>query len=189
MASVKFSILMPSLEDRAEQRQLLLDHLNHQAEEANVREEIEILVLIDRGEVSTGKKRNQLIEKAKGTFCAFVDDDDWVHDTYISETLRIIEQYPDIDCIGFIGEITCGMIKKRFIHSRSIKEWREDDYAYYRCPNHLNPIRTSIAKKFKFPDIVRGEDSDFSFQLRDSNALKSEYMICDRIMYHYRAKG
>jgi hypothetical protein len=50
--------------------------------------------------------------------------------------------------------------------------------------NHLNPIKTDIAKQIGFPDISDGEDSNFWERLAKSNLIKTHTYI-EEIMYHY----
>jgi len=46
--------------------------------------------LSDKGEKSTGEKRNLLYGMAKGKYVCSIDDDDWVPDTYIYEILKAV---------------------------------------------------------------------------------------------------
>jgi hypothetical protein len=55
---------------------------------------------------------------------------------------------------------------------------------YYRCPNHLNPIKREIALQVMFPELSRGEDRDFSMRVK--RLLKKEEYI-DGIIYFYKA--
>lgn len=58
---------------------------------------------------------------------------------------------------------------------------------YERYPNHLNCIKSSIAKQFKFPDISHGEDTDWATQIFNSCLIKTEHYI-DKVLYHYQFK-
>jgi hypothetical protein len=55
---------------------------------------------------------------------------------------------------------------------------------YYRPPNHLNVIKASIAKQFKFPEKNFGEDMEWSMQIQQSGLLKTEAHI-DETLYYY----
>jgi hypothetical protein len=49
--------------------------------------------------MSIGAKRQRLIESAQGRYVVFIDDDDWVPDTYVEDILEATITLPD--CIGF----------------------------------------------------------------------------------------
>lgn len=170
------SILIPSLKKREKQLNQLLDLLVKQKTS-----DIEIVAMVDSGELSVGTKRQQLLEKANGRYISFVDDDDTVSQTYTSSILKSIRLEPDV--VGICGIITTdGNNPKKFIHSLRYRTWSEDSAAYYRNPNHLNPVKKELALKAGFLDMNCGEDREYSKRLLPF--LKSETMI-DEIMYYY----
>lgn len=60
---------------------------------------------------------------------------------------------------------------------------------YERYPNHLNCIKSSIAKKFKFPETNHGEDTDWATQIHKSGLIKTEHYIPEIIYYYdYKSK-
>jgi glycosyltransferase involved in cell wall biosynthesis len=173
----KLSILICSLQERADKLRKLLNRLEPQKTE-----EVEILIELDNRERSTGEKRNALIEKAAGEYIAFVDDDDLVSTDYIQKILAASETSPD--CIGMEGLITFQSknITRKFIHSMKYSSWFTKDDVYYRCPNHLNPVKRDIAKKVGFLNISVGEDHDYSNRLFP--LLKTEVYIQEPIYYY-----
>ncbi len=54
-------------------------------------------------------------------------------------------------------------------------DWFERDGVYYRCPNHLNPVRRSLAIRAGFPARSFREDLDYSLALRP--LLRSEVFL------------
>lgn len=174
--SKKLSILICSLASRADKLQRLMNVLQPQ-----INETVELLIKTDNGEMPIGKKRNILLEEATGTYIAFVDDDDLVSEDYVKKILEAIESSPD--CIGIQGIITFqGQSPRMFIHSLKYKEWFEQNNVYYRCPNHLNPVKRDIALQVKFPETNFGEDKDYSTRLLPF--LKEERFISG-VVYHY----
>lgn len=174
--SKKFSILICSLASRADKLQRLMNALQPQ-----INESVELLIKTDNGEMPIGKKRNLLLEEATGDYIAFVDDDDLVSDDYVKKILEATESKPD--CCGIQGIITFqGQNPKMFIHSLRYKEWFEQNNIYYRCPNHLNPVKREIALQVRFPETNFGEDKDYSVRLLPF--LKEEYFISG-VVYHY----
>lgn len=195
---MKLSILICSLFNRASSLKRLLDILEKQTTS-----QVEVLVIKDNGKMSVGSKRNSLLEKAQGQYICFVDDDDLVSEDYISKILAAIKTEPD--CCGIEGLISLCLrvrnkrrstltgrkqwmkgprIQRKFIHSIKYKTWFEKDHVYYRCPNHLNPIKKELALQIGFPNIYTGEDKDYSQRLLP--LLKTEVYI-EKPIYFYLA--
>jgi len=176
ISSKKLSILICSLSSRADKLQRLMTVLQPQVNDA-----VEILIKTDNGEMTIGAKRNLLLEEATGEYIAFVDDDDLVSEDYVKKILEATESKPD--CCGIQGIITFqGQSPRMFIHSLKYKEWFEQNNVYYRCPNHLNPVKREIALLVKFPELNFGEDKDYSNRL--VTLLKEERFISG-VIYHY----
>lgn len=184
MQQPQLSILVCSLESRAGLLGALLRHLTQQIHPHG--QEAEVLVDVDNGEKSIGAKRNDLLSRANGRYVAFVDDDDWVPEYYVSDILAALHDNPDVDCLGFRGVVAVdGGQPSEFIHSLECKDWYVREGVYYRTPNHLNPVRREIARDAGFPGISHGEDHDYSRGVQ--NRAKSEVML-PRGMYHYSAR-
>jgi glycosyltransferase involved in cell wall biosynthesis len=174
------SVLTCTLQSRIKKFSELNNHLKAQAKKYS---QIELLASIDNGEKTIGEKRNELLNAASGEYVVFVDDDDMVSDDYVYQILKAI-QHKKTDCYGIIGFIlNKDKSKKKFIHSLKYKEWFEDENAYYRCPNHLNPIRREHALAVGFKNISQGEDHDFSKRIQP--LLKTEIFI-PKPLYFYR---
>ena len=181
------SILIPSLVSRKQHLDLLCSYISNQIHQYMVDKKIDvnvsILCQIDNGEMSIGQKRNELLGGAKGEYICFIDDDDTIAANYIQLVLEAIETNPD--CCSLNGLITTdGGNPKAFIHSIKYNTWYEENNIYYRPPNHLNCIKSSIAKQFKFPCINSGEDADWSMQIAKSGLLKTESEINETIYYY-----
>jgi glycosyltransferase involved in cell wall biosynthesis len=171
------SILIVSLKKRKHLLDQLLRVLQIQ-----LTDEVEVLISSDDGEIPIGTKRNNLLNKASGKYVCFIDDDDLVSPFYTKYILEALKTSPD--CVGLQGIISLKTQgPKIFIHSLSYASWFEKDGVYYRCPNHLNPVKTEIAKNVKFPDISSGEDRVYSYNLKDK--LKTEVYINKPIYYYY----
>lgn len=154
----KLSILICHLPSRVHYLDRLLQVLRPQLRpDVNIR--------IDGGEGSVGAKRNRLLQAATGLYSAFVDDDDLVSMDYVERILRASSQ--GFDCCSLTGEITVdGGVPRTFSHSmKHGPEWREENGVYLRPPNHLNAVRSEIAKQVTFPDSSFGEDHRWSTRL------------------------
>ncbi len=179
---VKLSVLICTITSRKDLLKRLLNCLHKQIEFG-----VEILIEEDDGKIPIGAKRNTLIRRARGEYCCFIDDDDLVSENYISEILKAIKNKPD--CCSLKGIMTSnGENPVEFYHSIEFCEWfdKEDEKGvktYFRCPNHLNVIKTSICNKVMFnPKMNIGEDRDFSERVLIH--LKKEQPL-DKSTYFY----
>lgn len=176
----KLSILIPTLPIREKLSSVLF--LRLQEQKKAFPDQVEILTN-DNHLISIGAKRQLMLQAARGEYLCFIDDDDRIADNYIALIMGGIETNPD--CCSLNGIITTdGKDPKPFKHSIDYDSMYERDGVYYRPPNHLNTVRSSIAKQMKFPDWERSEDSNYCFQLRDSGLLKVEYKI-EPVLYFY----
>lgn len=177
---MKLSILICTIPSRAEMFNRLQGHLLLQL---NIEREVEILSDDDLL-LSIGAKRNNLINKAKGEFVVFIDDDDWVSSEYVGLLLSAIKSNPNADCVGIQGIITTnGVNEKQWYISKDYQTWHEKDDIYYRTPNHISPVRRTIALKHGFPDWNFSEDNLYSKMIYPH--LKTEVKVTENI-YHYR---
>jgi len=175
---IRLSILICSLVERQKQLSALLRDLDKQKTD-----EVEILVNTDNRQKTTGAKRNELLLQAKGDYIAFVDDDDKVASDYTKKILAAIQTNPDsIGIEGSIAFASKGVVRK-FIHSIQYDHWFQRDRIYYRCPNHISPVRRELALKVMFPDVCIGEDKIYSEKLYP--LLKTEVYIQNPIYFYF----
>jgi glycosyltransferase involved in cell wall biosynthesis len=175
-----FTIAIATIETRKAQFDALMAHLAKQVPGHSV----EIISECDNKQISIGRKRQNLLERARGKYIAFVDDDDWTSDRYVPLIMKALESQPD--CVGFLIDCTSngGPIKKA-IASIRYKEWREnaDGYAHCRSPYHKTPVKTELALKAGFPDLRYGEDRIFSQKI--VHLVKTETFV-NEVCYQYR---
>ena len=176
-----------TLPDREESFNRLTQELSQLI--ANHGEKVEVVVSRDNGEKTVGQKRNEVIDHAKGEFICFIDDDDGVSDSYIDYIVSTIENHP-IDGIGFKGlYYNSGTPSMIFSHANKngghfVTSHEKYGYMQHRPLNHLNPVKTNIARQIKFPEKNYGEDTDYCDRLLASGLIKSEAYI-DVVLYHY----
>lgn len=183
---MKLSILICTIDSRVKIFNKLMVNLLEQIKDKTG--QVQILIEYDMGTISIGEKRNKLLQRAEGEYLCFIDDDDWVCDNYVDLLLNAAES--GRDCASLKGIITFdGVNPEIFEHSLKYKEWKTNpegsEIRYERYPNHLNMVKSDIAKQFKFPVSNHGEDHDWSKQAHESGLLKTEYYI-DEILYYYR---
>lgn len=133
-----------------------------------------------------GVKRNRLLSVAHGDYIVFIDDDDTISPDYVQKILKATETNPD--CIGISGLITTnGQDKRQWHISKDFGSWYEHANCYYRTPNHISPIRRELALQAGFPEIVHGEDYEYSKRLLP--LLKTEVKVEGNIyFYNYWTK-
>jgi len=182
---IVLSILIPTLHKRKGLLSKLLTELNKQRTP-----DIEILTYADDGQVTTGKKRNELIKQAVGNYIVAIDDDDMVAPTYIEDILLAAKHNPD--CITFNGWMeTDGANRTEFrlgIGYPYIATTEKGKIVYLRYPNHITPIRRTIALTVPFPNVTMGEDYDWATKLNDGKLLKTEVRI-NKPLYFYQYKS
>ena len=144
---------------------------------------IQILVETDNKQKSTGYKRQLLLDKSKGEYIVFIDDDDIVPDYYIEEMYDACMS--GADCIAINGRMTTNgsdeiawRLSKDYQNETIIENGRP---VYLRRTNHITAVKREIALAAGFNDVSNGEDKYYSERLN----LKTEYKI-EKPMYHYR---
>jgi len=177
MKSPMLSILICSLMQRKELLLRLLGLFDLQKNPC-----VEILIEVDDGTMTVGEKRGLLLNKARGEYVAFVDDDDLVSNNYVEKILAAIKDKPD--CCGMEGLIRFERkrVVKKFVHSIQYDHWFEMNGIYCRCPNHLSPVKREYALQTGFKPIMRGEDRDYSMRLLP--LLKTEVYITGPIYFY-----
>ena len=154
---------------------------------------IEVLIYVDGGEMSTGEKSNELMKQATGRYLCRFDADDVPTIYYMDVLAEGIKK--NVDCVSLMGMMTTDDSNpEKFEHSLKYSSYRTNENAKYgevkyeRFPNHLNCVRASIAKKFRYPDKTISEDTDFATQMFKSGLLKTEHYD-PRVIYYYRYKS
>ena len=163
-ADPQLSILICHLPERETLLQNLVMELVQQINEGPV----EIWIDNTIPEIQTiGAKRNVLMDVATGRYLAFIDDDDTVTGNYVRLILNAIRE--GNDCIGIVGILKRqGKPDWQFRHSITVGRWCKDKQKriYFRTPNHLNPVKSELAKQVMFPEMNYGEDKSYSDKLR-----------------------
>lgn len=181
----RLSILICTLPERKHFLERVMHRLKPQ-----LTNEIEVLISDENKDVPIGKKRNDLMNKAIGEYICFIDDDDWVSEKYIEKILKATDYKPDV--IGFNSIITIDQQTPRRVeitlnhdnwdHKMGKINGEDHPVVYYRCPNHLSPVKRKIALNINFPEISNQEDKFYSLSLQ--NFCREEIYI-NEYMYYY----
>lgn len=180
---MKLSILIPTLPERHQMLRQLMANLSSQA--TQFPGEVEIKINDAGRSMRTGEKRNTMITLADGDYVVFVDDDDKLDRSYVYEIMKALESNPD--CVTFNGWMTTNGSHRVDFVIKLGEKYEERGGKYYRFPNHIVPIRRSIAEQVKFPNITQGEDYIWAKQINDRRLLKTSVHI-DKQLYWYDFK-
>lgn len=171
------SILIPTLPERAHLLQRVCEHLGTYDVS-----KVEILTDSRPRGTTTGKKRNDLIDRAQGEYIVFVDDDDFPQPNYINTLLEALKA--GTDCVTFNGWYTeNGGPRINFVIKLGEK-YEARMGKVYRWPNHIVPIKKRIAQSVRFPDRTTGEDYEWSKQIADRRLIKTSVHI-EKDLYYY----
>ena len=143
--------------------------------------EVEIITHEDNRELAIGEKRNILLDKAKGKMISFVDDDDDLSGDYFQLIVQKIKQNNNLDAIEifcfifhqgnskFNSYVFKGLTKNfknklpnNFIFTPSVHYTHK---LLNSKISQLNPIRTDLARRVKYPNIPIHEDFVFAQKL------------------------
>lgn len=190
LKTIQWSILIPTLESRRASFEIVFQQLQAQIKAANLQDQIEIVVYRDDREIPVGAKRNMLLDLARGEYVSSVDDDDLVSENYITKIYNNILQNPDCapDCISLEGIMTfCDGQPTKFIHAKKYLEYSSSPNLLLRPPTHLDVIKTSIAKQFRFSDTKNWqEDQEWALKISAAGVIKTEIHIDSEPLYFYK---
>lgn len=187
---IKLSILIASIIERNDYLARNLYRFDKQIKENGFEDVVELVVIVDNKEMSIGKKRQSLLEKSKGEWVVFFDDDDKPSENYIRLIMEAIMSDPDADCCGINGVMTTnGSNLQTWVHRLGMT-WIGDGrkklrsgFDYERNIIHFNPVKREKALAAGFKDMRFGEDKDYSDRL--NKLLKKEVFIAEPL-FHYQ---
>jgi hypothetical protein len=101
--------------------------------------------------------------------------------------VNVIESGMGVDCIAISGVMTTnGNLPQCFEHSIKYERWENRPGLMVRTPNHLNPVKRSLALETGFTNMDHGEDKDYADRLRPR--LKKEAPSGGTYFYFQRDK-
>tara|TARA_R100000458_G_scaffold11747_2_gene9544 strand:+ start:11693 stop:12319 length:627 start_codon:yes stop_codon:yes gene_type:complete len=188
--NIKLSILILSIPTRFDIVKPLIDKLLNQIGD---REDVEILSLMDNKSLHIYEKRNELLNIARGSHIAWLDDDDDVADNYVECLTQAIETAPFSDVISF--NQTCYLEGKKALVFASmdnptndpvVLDWSSQKYKdTLRRPWHWCVWKTTLARSERFREKYDAggqscEDIDWLERLypkvRDHIYLKDQFL-------------
>lgn len=182
-AAPSWSILVPTLGERAPLFKRLMDQLLPQTEPYGGR--VQVRAWFNNGRPSLPEIRQRMVNETKTDYLCFVDDDDLVAPYYVDEIVTALHDRPDY--VGF--QVQCysdGHPIAVAYHSLEYARWRNFRGTFQRDISHINPIKSALARRADFRRARKGtaEDRLWAEQLRNARTLQSQALV-PRIMYHY----
>jgi hypothetical protein len=114
-----------------------------------------------------------------------------VSEDYVSQILAALQFGPD--AVGFkVNRYVNGRLTGLAVHTDRFK-WNRTAQGggnWYQCDrviNHLNPVKTEIARRVRFPEsgvAILAEDIDYATRLKASGLIKREVFL-DKVVYDY----
>lgn len=211
--AMRWSILICGLFKRQKSIEALIAKLVNQIVLAKLENAVEIVLFIDSGELTTGYKRQVLVNQSHGEYVSFIDDDDDVSEEYVSKIYRALNRAPDVVALKGIkivrnqlfyiffqstsftkpfpvgGGLNDTVITLPFDNGELVARWPmaaglSQIYIVCRYVSHLNPMRRDIALRCPYPDKTLAEDLEQTICLYKSGLLRNEVVIND-ILYFY----
>jgi glycosyltransferase involved in cell wall biosynthesis len=188
MTSPLLTIMLPTTIDRRKTFYPLLEEIKKQITKNKYEDIVEVIIDEDNKEKSIGKKRQDLLEKARGKYVVGIDSDDWIAEDYLDCIITSLKENPSIDHVGFLEDCDIDGDKSISIFSIRNKFWAEnqDGYDHIRCANPKSVILREKALQVGYEDSRYGEDRVFSEAV--TSLLTSEVFI-EKPLYLYRYKS
>jgi len=181
---ILLSILTASIPERADKLEMLTAKITAQIGDLPV----EHLVFLDNRKRTIGAKRDALLRIARGTFIAYVDDDDTVSPDYVASLVEAIKTTASpndqVDVITFAQ-----FARVDEAHAKIVFGLRQEnqpfvpDTAVLRAAWHVCAWRRSVAILSHFPESNYGEDWAFAEPL---NRIARSSIHLDKVLHYYR---
>lgn len=138
------------------------------------------------GGVSIGKKRGNLVKRAKGVYVCFLDDDDQISPRYVETLLRLCNEDADVCTFRNISKFD-GYWAMFDLSLENPNEQSRDNEMVLRKPWHICPVRREYAQSVEFPNISYGEDWEWfeKVLVHCKTEAKTNSVIHE---YHHHAK-
>ena len=186
---ILLSILTASIPERADKLEMLTEKIAHQIGDFPV----EHLVFLDNRRRTIGAKRDALLRIARGTFIAYVDDDDTVSPDYVASLVDAIKiaitptfSQTDhrIDVITFAQFARVNEAAAKIVFGlRQENQPFIPDTEVLRAAWHVCAWRRSVAILSHFPESNYGEDWAFAEPI---NRIARASIHLDKVLHHYR---
>jgi glycosyltransferase involved in cell wall biosynthesis len=178
---MRLSILIPSIPERRVKLNKLVKELSKQIAQCEADAEVVKVVTVAQkdGGQSIGQKRQMCLNKAKGEYVCFIDDDDWIAPNYVSSLMIGCDSGADVVTFNAFIKLDnyYGLVSMKL---GSENEQMSSEGIVNRNAWHICPHKKELAATFN--DSSYGEDWDYMSQVIPN--LNTEYHI-DSILTIY----
>lgn len=176
------TICTPSIWKRRGTAFLLNEEIKSQCEVAGLTEsEIEHLTLFDNKSMTIGEKRQRLFDSARGTYVAFVDDDDAINSLYVASIANAALK-SQADVITFKQRVTFDGKEGTAIFRLGQQDEPFAEGEFKRGPWHVCAWRKDLVADCKFLNCNYGEDIAWAVQARQ---CVRRGVFIDAVLHHY----
>ena len=185
---ILLSILTASIPERADKLEMLTQKITAQIGDLPV----EHLVFLDNRKRTIGAKRDALLRIARGTFIAYVDDDDTVSPDYVASLVDAIKIAiaPTASSNDQVAVITFAQFARvNEAAAKIVFGLRQENQPFIpdtevlRAAWHVCAWRRSVAICSHFPESNYGEDWAFAGPL---NRIARASIHLDKVLHYYR---
>ena len=150
--------------------------------------EVEILSLLDNKKRSVGMKRQALLDIAEGEFVCYIDDDDWIAETYIRRIKEGLcrmggQQVLVFDSLCSRDDRVGNIVLK---HGLQYENMEISEPNPTRKPWHIHPWRRDYVSMWRFSDTSWGEDWDWLKQFVPGMGEEQQLSLDCEPLYHYQ---
>lgn len=154
------SILIPTIPTRADKLEVLLAELRRQIDKIDAPVDISVCMTAGflEGGPSIGRKRNHLVQTAKGKYVCFLDDDETISPQYIETLVELCGQEKDVCTFRSLFKLVdyWGIVDMRLVYK--VNDQASPEYTIRRPPWHMCPVRAEFAKRYEFENVNNAED-------------------------------
>jgi len=190
LVSMRWSILLCGLPQRMDQGARM--PVFHKLCELSAGfRDVEVQLLYDNQRMSTGAKRNRLVNCARGEYISFVDDDDDVTDQYVRLIHRALRDHPGVDlvCFNLVGPrlLTNNELRYRY-HPRWRQQQTEERFpgVQWKRPQHTSVWQRALVRNALFSDMSRMEELQWQLE---TEMMVNTYVYLDEDLYRYQMPG
>lgn len=179
MSNPRWEIMIPTVVDRGEKFNRLVNSLAPQIKKYN--NNIIITILWNNYEHELSELRQAMIEYSIGDYINFIDDDDDVAENYCDKIYPLLD---GVDYIGFrVAFYQHGQKQKQVVHSLTSEGWFDNGEGYFRRGTLINPTKRELMLKagFKNSDYRKGIPEDTTYAQNIDPYLKTEHFIEDEV--------
>lgn len=160
------SILIPTIPERVNMFNNLFDEVHRQVGKLHSIHpslgRVEVIIddspkFLDGG-LSIGAKRDALLRRSEGHYVCFLDDDESIAPNYVETLVRLCQAGRDLVTFRNITRTDTYWTVVDLSFRYQMNDNASPDYITRRRPWHICPVKTHLAKMYRFDDINYGED-------------------------------